>query len=260
MSYSLTWMPRVLLDAGLKVAVEPGWESRGRAEMGNVLGVMCHATGGPRQGNMPSLHTLVHGRADLPGPLAQLGLGRDGAFYVIAAGRCNHAGVGEWLGISTGNNSFIGIEAENTGRGDEPWPDVQMDAFRRGAAALLVHVGRSAEFCAGHKEYARPAGRKVDPAFDMAAFRQQVAQLMARGPSVPELIPAVEDEGTARRPTLRRGASGSLVTLVQRAVGAPVDGEFGAHTEAALREFQRRHGRVPDGIVGPKTWKAIDAA
>jgi peptidoglycan hydrolase-like protein with peptidoglycan-binding domain len=60
---------------------------------------------------MPSLRVLIEGRSNLPGPLAQLGLGRDGTCYVIAAGRCNHAGAGLWQGVSTGNSSFIGTEA-----------------------------------------------------------------------------------------------------------------------------------------------------
>lgn len=47
-----------------------------------------------------------------PGPHAQLGLGRDGTFYIIAAGRCNHAGKGNWKGVTDGNGFFIGIEAE----------------------------------------------------------------------------------------------------------------------------------------------------
>src|SRR5262245_36671178 len=88
--FSLTWLPGVLKAAGLKVAVVDGWESRGRDEMGQVVGVICHHTAGPRLGNMPSLRTLIEGRPDLPGPLAQLGLGRDGTYYVVAAGRCNH--------------------------------------------------------------------------------------------------------------------------------------------------------------------------
>jgi peptidoglycan hydrolase-like protein with peptidoglycan-binding domain len=258
MTYSLTWLPGVLESAGLKVAPVPGWEDRGRAEMDQVLGVMCHTTVGPRQGNMPSLNTLVDGRPDLSGPLAQLGLGRDGTYYVIAAGRCNHAGAGSWKDIVTGNSSFIGIEGENTGRGDDPWPAVQIDAYRRGVAALLKHAGQSAEFCVGHKEYALPMGRKVDPDFDMGQFRLDVAALMSGATAPPPLIPAAEPEGTARRPTLRRGDSGEWVTIIQRKVGAVADGQFGARTEAAVRDFQRRHDLVPDGIVGPKTWLASD--
>ena len=180
MIYALTWLPPLLEAVGLKVALVPGWESRGRAEMGRVQGVICHHTAGPRHGNMPSLQTLVAGRGDLPGPLAQLGLGRDGTYYVIAAGRCNHAGAGVWQGIRDGNASFIGIEAENTGGADDlPWPAAQMLAYQRGAAAILRHIGKPALFCAGHKEYALPAGRKRDPDFDMLAFRSAVAVILA---------------------------------------------------------------------------------
>ena len=120
MPFSLTWLPDVLLGAGLKVAKVDGWEFRGIGDMGDVLGVICHHTAGPPQLNMPSLNTVIHGRPDLSGPLAQLGLGRDGTFYVIAAGKCNHAGPGTWNGVTAGNTHFIGIEAENTGLENDP--------------------------------------------------------------------------------------------------------------------------------------------
>lgn len=263
MAKSLTWLPDVLKGAGLKVAPVPGWEDRGRGDVGQIFGVLCHHTVGPRTGNMPSLNILINGRGDLPGPLAQLGLGRDGTYFVIAAGRCNHAGKGSWQGVTTGNTSFIGIEAENTGlANDSPWPEVQMDAYRRGVAAILTHINRGAEFCAGHKEYALPAGRKPDPSFDMNAFRSSVAAIMNGTAPAPTLIPAAEPPAApgapAGRATLRRGATGELVKQVQAKVSVPADGNFGPKTEAAVRVFQRAHGIVPDGIVGPKTWTALD--
>src|SRR5262245_20741988 len=175
MIFSLTWLPGVLKEAGLKVATLDGWESCGRGDVGDIMGVICHHTAGPKNGNMPSLNTLINGRPDLQGPLSQLGLCRGGTYYVIAAGRCNHAGAGVWKDITTGNTSFIGIEAENTGTTDDVWPEVQLDALRRGVAAILKHLGRGAEFCCGHKEYALPTGRKSDPLFDMNAFRAAVA-------------------------------------------------------------------------------------
>lgn len=36
-----------------------------------------------------------------------------------------------------------------------------------------------------------------------------------------------------------------------------VDGIFGAHTEAALRSFQREYGLLPDGSCGPATLRAL---
>lgn len=228
--------------------------------MGAVKGVMCHHTAGPPSGNMPSLRVLVNGREGLAGPLSQLGLGRDGTYYVIAAGRANHAGAGEWKGVTAGNSSFIGIEAENTGKIEDKWPEVQLDAYYRGAAAILSHLGQGEGMCCGHKEYALPRGRKVDPhSLNMDDFRAEVARRL-NNPSPPPLIPAFDPDD---RPTLRRGSPNNpkfLVELVQRRVGitgSKVDGIFGPMTEAAVRQFQRDHGLVPDGIVGPKTWKKI---
>jgi peptidoglycan hydrolase-like protein with peptidoglycan-binding domain len=203
---------------------------------------------------MPSLDLLVRGTAKLGGPLAQLGLGRDGTFYVIAAGRANHAGGGRWRGIETGNSSFIGIECENTGLANDIWPEVQLDALRRGTAAILKHVGADASMACGHKEYRLPAGEKIDPLFSMPEFRERVAAILNGTAATPALIPAVDG---ALRPTLRRGMRGELVMRVQAAVGVEPDGVFGPDTEAAIRRYQRARELVPDGIVGPRSWAAI---
>jgi peptidoglycan hydrolase-like protein with peptidoglycan-binding domain len=260
----LLWLPQVLKSAGLKVAPQPGWEARGHGPMGNVIGVMCHQTEDPGSGNMPSLGTLIRGRAGVPGPLSQLGLGRDGTYYIIAAGRCSHAGVGEWQGVTSGNLHYIGIEAENRGRND-PWPSVQMEAYQRGVAAILKHIGRGAEACLAHKEWARnrTTNKRFDPGFDMAPFRAAVSAIL--NGSAPPLrpIPPVEPvrpDGRPGRPTLRRGMSGEFVRQVQERLGVfPSNGQFGPRTEAAVRAFQREQGLVPDGIIGPRSWQALDA-
>lgn len=179
MIYSLIWLPRVLSSAGLQVIPRMGWETRGHGDMGTVKGVLCHHTAGPLQGNSPSLETVVDGRVRLAGPLAQLVLCRDGTFVIVAAGKCYHAGVGSWQGVQNGNTELIGIEAENTGLGNDPWPAAQLIAYQRGVAAILNHIGAGSVMCAGHKEYALPVGRKKDPSFDMNAFRAAVAGFMA---------------------------------------------------------------------------------
>lgn len=172
------WLADVLSD--LNPTELAGWQTAGRpGGFGPVLGILCHHTAGPLTGNAPSLSTVVNGRPDLPGPLAHLHLARDGTFTIVAAGRCNHAGMGEWQGISSGNTDFIGIEAENAGTPDDPWPDVQMEAYAKGCAAILNHIGADVIMCAGHKEYALPPGRKIDPSFDMVSFRQKVSAYMS---------------------------------------------------------------------------------
>ncbi|TCQ16398.1 N-acetyl-anhydromuramyl-L-alanine amidase AmpD [Rhizobium sp. PP-CC-3G-465] len=214
---------------------------------------MCHHTGTATAGNMPTLRTLVEGRKGqhpLSGPLSQLGLGRDGTFYIIAAGRANHAGEGQWNGIKTGNSSFIGIEAENAGMRASPYPDWQMDAYRRGVAAILRHIGAGPDMCCAHREYA--PGRKPDPLFNMDIFRSAVEDIMElRGTTRPS-TPAFDT--ASGRPTLKRYARGQDVEKVQELLEITVDGKFGPTTEARVRRFQFAHGLRSDGIVGPLTW------
>lgn len=189
MAFSLLWLPQVLRDAGLSVIEVPGWQNRGHGDEGQVLGVLCHHTCGPLHGDLPDMNVLVNGRPDLGGPLCNLGLGRSGTYYTIAAGKGWHAGRGEWHGVTDGNAHLIGIEAENSGEATGPradvWPAVQMDAYKRGVAAILKHVGAGPQMCAGHKEYALPKGRKDDPNFDMDAFRADVAKLMGQAVTRP---------------------------------------------------------------------------
>ncbi|PWT91746.1 MAG: hypothetical protein C5B54_04715 [Acidobacteria bacterium] len=61
------------------------------------------------------------------------------------------------------------------------------------------------------------------------------------------------------RPTLRQGSRGSDVVVLQNALSIkPADGIFGLITEQAVKNFQADNGLVPDGIVGPVTWEALD--
>lgn len=262
MAFSLIWLPDVLQDAGLKVSLVDGWRNRGfeNRDIGTVMGVICHHTAGRMEGNMPSLRTLIKGTDKVPPPLSQLGLARDGTYFVVAAGLCNHAGRGEWQGITRGNTHFIGIEAENTGSPKkkphlrDPWPAVQLDAYERGVAAILTHIRASPIMCCGHKEWA--PSRKPDPALiDMPSFRLRVDAIM-KGVA-PRPRPPIPAQDTKGRPTLRRPSEGDLVKKIQTLLGVEVDGDFGPKTEAAVRQFQRDKGLVPDGIVGPLTWAAL---
>ena len=270
MPFKLTWLPDVLMDAGLRVSLVNGWENRGHGDMGQVFGVICHhtAVSNPQRQNMPTLRSLRDGRqasanlSALPGPLAQLGLGRDGTYFVVAAGKAIHAGPGIYRNVS-GNSRFIGIEAENEGSlGDFPWPTVQVEAYHRGVAAILKHLAKDASFCCGHKEYA--PDRKPDPNLNMNVFREAVAGFINGTIQPTPLIPDEETQPQlgqpGPRPTLRRPMTHELIKDVQAKVGVSADGKFGPRTEAAVRRFQRDHGLVPDGIVGPNTWRKVDAA
>lgn len=119
----------------------------------------------------------------------------------------------------------------------------------------------------GHYDYANTAcpGKY----FPMSEFRK-----LTREESVSIFVPETKikserkDVEVSNRPTIRRGSKGEHVQYAQRLLidlgydlsrfGA--DGAFGAETEAAVKAFQRDHKLTVDGIVGPKTWAALEAA
>lgn len=71
-------------------------------------------------------------------------------------------------------------------------------------------------------------------------------------------------EALTGSPMLRRGSSGSQVSLLQRLLndhgyGLAVDGSFGPITQNAVRLYQSAHGLIVDGIVGPQTSGSLRA-
>lgn len=67
---------------------------------------------------------------------------------------------------------------------------------------------------------------------------------------------------------LKRGSKGPEVKECQELLISSgysldpygADGSFGKVTEQAVKDFQKDHGLTPDGIVGPKTWAALENA
>lgn len=96
-----------------------------------------------------------------------------------------------------------------------------------------------------------------------------VAKCFEKGyqpPKEPEKQP--EKGQTVSYKTIKRGNYGELVktcqTLLQNLgydLGVcGIDGDFGQATEKAVKAFQKDQGLKADGIVGPKTWEALENA
>lgn len=84
-------------------------------------------------------------------------------------------------------------------------------------------------------------------------------------PSEPEKPVQENQNGNEKTyPTIRHGSHGSAVRICQeklnQKIGArlTVDGFFGPATESAVRRFQKEKGLSVDGVVGPKTWAALN--
>lgn len=69
---------------------------------------------------------------------------------------------------------------------------------------------------------------------------------------------------SAARSILKKGSRGADVTYLQQHLTAKgyyvgkIDGIFGARTLKAVMAFQKKCGLVVDGIVGKKTWDALE--
>lgn len=181
---TLTDLADACRKSGLRVVELPGWRTRGRpASTGGFdpSGVLCHHTGGAANDRGYVEWMAYTGRSDLPAPLCQLALDRDGTVYVCAAGRANHAGAARASGpmpAGDGNSLYVGIEAMNTG--SEGWTATQRAAYARLCAALCSHYGWPAAHVRAHRETSSTG--KWDPGrLDMDEHRAAVARFMHNG-------------------------------------------------------------------------------
>lgn len=242
-------LPGALRRFGLTVETVPGWETRGgdTCDFGGTCG---HHTAGSSRGTRPSLGICVNGRTGLPGPLCNTFTDRNGVAIVVASGRANHAGRGNFRGL-TGNSQLLGHEAED--EGDGLWTPAQLWAFPRVHAAHLWLIGRDESWYTSHRNYADPPGRKPDPAgLEDDDIRSQIHELLTAAPP------------TKEEPVLNIGATGPAVAFYQECLKAealkqepdrpwgkdvPVDGKFGSHMQNAVDRFQRGYGLPATGSI-----------
>ena len=149
-----------------------------------LRGIMLHHDASPQGPSFGARDWCMYWARDASGnditPAAAIWVDMTGKWWIYAAGRTNHAGVGAspLAPNSTGNAVYLGIECDHTL--NEPWPREQLDSIRRGIAVLMKHYkldpAVALEF---HKTYALPVGRKNDPdRLDLKKERRRVARLM----------------------------------------------------------------------------------
>ncbi|WP_066955126.1 N-acetylmuramoyl-L-alanine amidase [Streptomyces lushanensis] len=178
-----------LTSEGLTVVEVGDWRTHNRdhrGPWGPVHGVMIHHT--VTRGTDATVRLCKNGHSALPGPLCHGVIAKDGSVHLVGYGRVNHAGLGDVEVLraviaekrlppdneasTDGNRYFYGFECENLGDGEDPWPEAQLEAIERAAAAVCRHHGWTAASVIGHLEW-QPG--KVDPrGFTMASLRARV--------------------------------------------------------------------------------------
>lgn len=201
---------------GLTVRERDGWKTHNRAghgAWGPLYGVMVHHTGGGESG---SDDILSRGLSDLPGPLCQGAIHKDGIVTAIGWGRANHAGGGDpgvlaavkaedyplprtnehqgSDGAVDGNAHFVGYECINKGDGKDPWPAVQLEAIARACAAVCRLYDWSADSVIRHMDW---SDWKPDPkGVDWGKMRSRIDEILAGPPNATPM----PGKGTATPP------------------------------------------------------------
>lgn len=245
---------------GLKVVTKDGYANRGRPYSFTPKGVLCHHTASSaNSGNFGSEGIVTFGRSDLPGPLCQFLLGRDGTVMVIALGYANHAGYGgphAGIPANMGNTYLYGIEAENNGIG-EKWQKDQLNAYYRLCAALLAYMNTTdVNKVFGHKEWAPT--RKIDPTgINMDQFRVEVGKALKAGPSVKPIhlervVPGKRNKEIIR--LKRRLAKKGFFE------GKVNNNAYDDNLKKAVKKYQKSlgyKGDDADGVVGKSSLESL---
>jgi hypothetical protein len=277
-----------LRDEGLHVVEVDDWPQHNRnhkGPWGPVHGVMIHHT--VTRGTQATVDICRQGYAGLPGPLCHGVIAKDGTVHLVGYGRANHAGLGDddvlraVIGESAlptddeastdGNRHFYSFECENLGDGLDPWPQAQLEAIEKVAAAICRRHGWTERSVIGHLEW--QPGKQDPRGFTMASMRSRIrARLGAKTPATPPPPPkrpqvslaklreaALTNPSMKGTPCTYAGVRIWEAALVDEGLLAKprLDGHFGSDTVEATSRWQERlgyRGRKPgqpaDGIPG----------
>lgn len=203
---------QVLRAAGLAV-VDARIGGRGHLE---IRGGMVHhdavAAGITRS---RGIQVMQQGRSDLPGPLCNAWLERDGTWCLITDGRANHAGSCSHIALSEafagrisastrdardrallddttiGNRYLFGVEVANNGVG-ESYPSVQIDSLAQGIVAINAACGLTSGHWLHHRQATR---RKID-----MSWRGDLWSLIDQHDQEDDMAKLEQHIGKTRRP------------------------------------------------------------
>jgi hypothetical protein len=243
-SLRLSSLPDALRAQGIEPVLVAGWEARGLAFDAKPTITLRHWTAGPKVGKAPSLGTVTNGRSDLPGPLCQVlqertgGAGLDRA-YVVASGRANHAGTGTWAGVNSGNRMGTGLEIEWSGDPTEDFNARRIESSVRIVTALqTLSSAPAGKWCCEHREYATPAGRKVDTNLPGDVLRTSVQARLDGGDDMAFTAAQEKDIADAAALFLRGAPAYGIAHWAQIALS--IDGhDVGTPGQAGFRQSLR---------------------
>jgi putative chitinase len=237
----------IIKEAGqvLQATLE-AYEINTRLRIAHFLGQTCHESAGFRTTEEFASGAAYEGRKDLGNVKKGDGRLYKGRGLLQLTGRANYAEYGKALGVDLENNPAMAAEpALSLKIACEYWkrrklnPDCDRDDIR--ATTRRINGG-------------------LNGLEDRSNYIRKAKEALARIEGI-QLTGAVSDT----RPVLRRGSTreavGNLQAMLSKLKFAlAIDQDFGAATELAVMRFQSDKKLTVDGIVGKKTWDAIEKA
>src|SRR6516165_700735 len=227
------------------LAVLADFEITNALRIAHFLAQICHESAGLRTTEEFADGGAYEGRADLGNVEPGDGRRFKGRGLLQLTGRSNYKIYGDALGIDL---------IENPEQASDPVTSLKI-------ACLYWKRHDINPLC--DADDLRAVTRKVNGGLNgldsradfLAKAKTVLSQQQAAG------IAAATDDPW---PVLHRGEDSDAVASLQSRLRAhgfdiSVDGNFGAATELAVKQFQRQQGLVSDGIVGPTTWDRLSA-
>jgi putative chitinase len=249
---------KIIAEAGAVLAATlESYDITSRLRIAHFLGQTCEESAGYRTTEEFASGREYEGRQDLGNTHRGDGPRYKGRGLLQLTGRANYADYGKALGVDLVNNPTLAAQpALSLKIACEYWKrhNINADCDRDDAQAVTRQVNGG-----------------LNGLSDRIAFTQKAKTAVARLQAV-QLSGAASGGAAAAgaatgqtRPVLARGSQGDAVVQLQNLLrdenfAVAVDGDFGPGTEVAATRFQSENGLTADGIVGPQTWAALDAA
>jgi putative chitinase len=255
---------KIIAEAGAVLAATlDAYAINTRLRIAHFLGQTCEESAGYRTTEEFASGKEYNGRTDLGNTQPGDGPRFKGRGLLQITGRANYDKYGKALGVDLVNNPMLAAQpALSLKIACEYWKDrnINADCDRDDAQAVTRKVNGGLNGLSERIAFTQKA--------KTAVARLQAVQLSGAPPAGPTpagAAPAGPAPAQQTRPVLARGSQGDAVIQLQNLLrdldfAVAVDGDFGPGTEVAVTRFQSEGKLTADGIVGPQTWAALDAA
>jgi putative chitinase len=274
---------KIIAEAGAVLAATlESYAITSRLRIAHFLGQTCEESAGYRTTEEFASGKEYEGRTDLGNTQKGDGPRYKGRGLLQLTGRANYADYGKALGVDLVNNPTLAAQpALSLKIACEYWKrhNINADCDRDDVQAVTRKVNGGLNGLADRIAFTQKAKAAVArlqaialsgaapagaPPAGAPTGGAATAGAAPAGPA-PAGAAAASVASTPPRPVLGRGSQGDAVVQLQNMLrdlnfAVAIDGDFGPGTEVAVTRFQSENGLVEDGIVGPQTWGALDAA